>query len=395
MKKLILSLAALGACSLAFAETLATVNGEKIDSSYIDKQVKILTSDPTPAVKDTPELREELLAQAIHNEIFKQAAVKRGVDKTEGYKAKLKEIEKESKKQGLDKQPFFKERLEFTRGGLLAAELVRSLIESAKPTEKEIADEYKKYADFYKGTKKATFREIVVKDDAMAGLVYKDLKAGKPFADVLQDRSIDPRKEQLKNDDNLPSLNFADVKALDPKLHDLLVKLKPGEYNKVPYQAGGDLHIFGVVSVSDAEIVPLDKYKDTITMMLKEQMAEKQMRNIGSAAKVEFKNSAMPAAAKAVVPAALANGKAEAKPAATNKDAKKADKPAADKAAKAEKAEQADKPVKADRADKAEKKAAEPGANEAKKETAAPAAAEKKADAPAKGEKKDNAASAK
>lgn len=392
MKKLILSLAALGACSLAFAETLATVNGEKIDSSYIDMQVKILTSDPAPGVKDTPELREELLAQAIHNEIFKQAAVKRGVDKTEGYKAKLKEIEKQSKKQGLDKQPFFKERLEFTRGGLLASELVRSLIESAKPTEKEIADEYKKYADFYKGTKKATFREIVVKDDAMAGLVYKDLKAGKPFADVLQDRSIDPRKEQLKNDDNLPSLNFADVKALDPKLHDLLVKLKPGEYNKVPYQAGGDLHIFGVVSVSDAEIVPLDKYKDTITMMLKEQMAEKQMRNIGSAAKVEFKNSAMPAAAKAVVPAALANGKAEAKPAATNKDAKKADKPAADKAAKAEKA---DKPVKADRADKAEKKAAEPGANEAKKETAAPAAAEKKADAPAKGEKKDNAASAK
>lgn len=383
MKKLILSLAAIGACSLAFAETLATVNGEKIDSSYIDKQVKILTSDPTPAVKDTPELREELLARAINNEIFKQAAVKRGVDKSAGYKAKLKEIDKQSKKLGLDKQPFFKERLEFTRGELLAEELGRSLIESAKPTEKEIADEYKKYADFYKGTKKATFREIVVKDDAAADLVYKDLKAGKPFADVLQDRSIDPHKEQLKSDDSLPSLNFADVKAADPKLHDMLVKLKPGEYNKIPYSAGGNLHIFGVVSVSDADVVPLDKYKYTISMLLKEQIAEQQMRQIRSAAKVELNNSAMPAAAKAVVPAPLANGKAEAKPAATDKDAKKADKPAADKAAK---------PVKAD---KAEKKGAEPGANEAKKETAAPAAAEKKAQAPAKDEKKVNSASAK
>lgn len=84
MKKTLLALTLILATS-AYAQTLETVNGEKIDSSLIDQQVELLKTRSNGEVQDTKQLRNDLLEQAIMHKVITQEAKRLKLGETPEY----------------------------------------------------------------------------------------------------------------------------------------------------------------------------------------------------------------------------------------------------------------------------------------------------------------------
>ena len=65
MKKTLLAIALMASMAGVSAKTVVTVNGTKIDSAVIDRQVSDLSKQSKGQIKDSPELRERLKQAAV------------------------------------------------------------------------------------------------------------------------------------------------------------------------------------------------------------------------------------------------------------------------------------------------------------------------------------------
>lgn len=111
MKAKILTSVALLACSGSlFAQTLATVNGQKIDSSVIDAQVAAFRAENSRA-EDTPQLRQSLLENEVVNTVVAQEVKRLKLDLSAEFKNALAKLRAEAKKSGDDKKPSLQNRL--------------------------------------------------------------------------------------------------------------------------------------------------------------------------------------------------------------------------------------------------------------------------------------------
>lgn len=266
MKKSLLTLALLSMTTLAFAKTLVTVDGTKIDSKQVDEQVALLKKQSNNQIQDTPQLRDNITAQMIVHTVVVKEAKRLKLDKSKEYLDIIKEVETAAANSGDNKKAGFAQDFALFKENLLAEAYAVHITKTKPVTDAEVKEAYKQMTDFYKGSREVQLAEIVTKTQADADKALAELKAKKKFADVAKKYTID---EEAKKNGGKHSgyINLNDMKEGAPPLHQAISVLKKGEYSNI-LQAPGIYTIFSVVDSRPAKMPALSEVKNMLTAQI-------------------------------------------------------------------------------------------------------------------------------
>ena len=172
--KIVTSLALLS--SMAFAQTLVTVNGTAITQEAVEKELMTATQgrfNQVPADKQI-EFRKQVLEQLVAKELVYSDAKKTGVLKSKDFKDRYAEVVANVKKE-------------------IAIQVWQKReIDKIKISDKAMKDYYNKNKDEFNEKESAHARHILVKTEAEAKAISKQLKGLKGVA--LQSKFIELAK---------------------------------------------------------------------------------------------------------------------------------------------------------------------------------------------------------
>lgn len=237
------------------AQTLVTVNGQAIDSSVIDAQVKAIRAE-NKQVQDTPALRRNLTERQVISTVVGQEAKRLKLDQSAEYKQALQQARAAADKSGAAKKANFKTEWAVFEGELLGQAYAAHVAKQNPVQEKDVKAAYDDFSKFYKGTQEVQLGEIVTNNSADAEKAIADLKAKKSFSSVVKQYSIDP---QAKQSGNIPNayVPLKDLQQSAPPLYDAVKDLKKGGVTAKPLQNG---NLYGVFYVNDRRNITLPTY---------------------------------------------------------------------------------------------------------------------------------------
>ncbi|MBO4576871.1 MAG: peptidyl-prolyl cis-trans isomerase [Neisseriaceae bacterium] len=280
MKKTLLAIALMAGMAGVSAKTVVTVNGTKIDSAMIDRQVSDLNKQSKGQIKDSPELRERLKQNAIVHTVIVQEAKKRKLDDSAEYKDFIKRTKDEADKRGESKKASFKQDFEDFKENLLEQAFAADVLKKNPVTEQDVRKEYNQINDFYKGSQEVQIAEIVTKTKADAEKVLAELKKGKKFADVAKAHTVD---EVGKKNGGMHQgyINLKDMEVGAPPLHAAIKDLKKGDFTKEPMQ--GSNNVWAIFSVQDkrtAKVPTFEQMKEALTAQLEGQRVDQAVADL-------------------------------------------------------------------------------------------------------------------
>lgn len=258
MKKLALTLTLLTLSGSLMAKTLVSVNGDKLDSSEIDRRAKLSIQQSQGQIQDSPPFRRYLLQEYIVETAVAQEAKKLKFDQTDDYKNAIAEAKKEAKAKGLDKKADYKANLQALENQLLGNLFARNVLSKNPVTDAQIAERHQQIHSRYHNTDKVQIGQIVTKSKDQAQAAIKELAAKKDFVSVAKQYSIDPAAKagQAVFPDVIP---LVDLETTYPKIHQVVHKLKKGQFNKEPLVSGSDNNqIFVVYYLNDRQTIKVD-----------------------------------------------------------------------------------------------------------------------------------------
>ena len=280
MKKTLLAIALMAGMAGVSAKTVVTVNGTKIDSAMIDRQVSDLNKQSKGQIKDSTELRERLKQNAIVHTVIVQEAKKRKLDDSAEYKDFIKRTKDEADKRGESKKASFKQDFEDFKENLLEQAFAADVLKKNPVTEQDVRKEYNQINDFYKGSQEVQIAEIVTKTKADAEKVLAELKKGKKFADVAKAHTVD---EVGKKNGGMHQgyINLKDMEVGAPPLHAAIKDLKKGDFTKEPMQ--GSNNVWAIFSVQDkrtAKVPTFEQMKEALTAQLEGQRVDQAVADL-------------------------------------------------------------------------------------------------------------------
>ncbi|WP_424775981.1 hypothetical protein [Neisseria cinerea] len=277
MKAKILTSVALLACSGSlFAQTLATVNGQKIDSSVIDAQVAAFRAENSRA-EDSPRLRQALLENEVVNTVVAQEVKRLKLDQSAEFKDTLAKLRAEAKKSGDDKKPSFNtvwSAVEYELNGRVYA---MHIAKTQPVSEQDAKAAYDNISGFYKGTQEVQLGEVLTDKEDNAKKAVADLKAKKGFDAVLKQYSLNDRAKQTGAPDEYVPLKNLEQDALP--LYQAVKDLKKGEFTAVPLKNGDFYGVYYVNDRRDVKVPSFDELKEQIAGDLQ---AERIDRAVGA-----------------------------------------------------------------------------------------------------------------
>ncbi len=189
-------------------------------------------------------------------------------DNAEGVKKLTDELVKkeliylEAKKQGMDKSPAYREKLEeFQKLSLISMLLTKEIEDKVSVTPEEV----KKYYDTNPGefsTDRARASHILVKTKEEADSLLKRIKAGEDFAALAEKNSIDKGSAARGGD-----LGFFGRGQMVPEFEQAVFSMKKGEVSE-PVKTQFGYHIIKLTDVKKGKAVGFDKVKDDLTKRL-------------------------------------------------------------------------------------------------------------------------------
>ena len=239
----------------AYAQTLVTVNGEKIDSSAIDTQVQLIAQQSQGKVQDSQQLRAGLLHRMVTQTLMNQEAKKMQLDKSDEYKAAVEKSKAQAKQQGVDKQANFKQQFAVYERDLLSQAYVYHVASQNPVGDADAQKFYDDYKGRYKGTDEVKLSEIFVSSEADAKAVVSDLKKGQSFADVAKAKSVDAAAKQ-SGGVNPRYMPLKDLQESAPLVYGAVSKLKKGQYS----QAVNAQNVWAVFKVDDKRAVDVPEF---------------------------------------------------------------------------------------------------------------------------------------
>jgi peptidyl-prolyl cis-trans isomerase C len=148
---------------------LAEVNGSVITANDFYKEQEALPPYLKP-MTETPEGKKEMLDTMVVRELILQQAEKDGLEKSPAVQAKLEDLKKRV---------------------LVEAYLKKKVEESSNISDAELKDFYNKNIDKFKTGDQVRASHILVKTEAEAKNIKKQLDAGASFEDLAKKYSID------------------------------------------------------------------------------------------------------------------------------------------------------------------------------------------------------------
>ncbi|RPD90818.1 hypothetical protein EGK75_00230 [Neisseria weixii] len=237
------------------AQTLVTVNGQAIDSSMIDAQVKAIRAE-NKQIQDTPALRRNLTERQVISTVVGQEAKRLKLDQSAEYKQALQQARAAADKSGASKKANFKTEWAVFQSDLLGQAYAAHVAKQNPVQEKDVKAAYDDFSKFYKGTQEVQLGEIATISSTDAEKAIADLKAKKSFSSVLKQYSVD---EQAKQTGGIPNMYvpLKDLQQSAPPLYHAVKDLKKGGVTAKPLQNG---NIYSVFYVNDRRNITLPTY---------------------------------------------------------------------------------------------------------------------------------------
>ena len=260
----------------ASAQTLVTVNGEKIDSSAIDTQVQLIAQQSQGKVTDSQQLRAGLLNRMVTQTLVNQEAKKLKLEQSAAYKDALEKSRASAKQQSADKQANFKQQFAAYERDLLSDTYMYHVVSQNPVGEADVQKFYDEYKARYKGTDEVKLSEIFVSSEADAKAVVADLKKGQNFADVAKAKSVDASAKQ-SGGVNPRYMPLKDLQESAPLVYGAVSKLKKGQYS----QAVNAQNVWAVFKVDDKRAVDVPEFAKMKPAILNQLSNERINNAIG------------------------------------------------------------------------------------------------------------------
>jgi peptidyl-prolyl cis-trans isomerase C len=152
------------------ADALAKVGNTEITRDMLDNIIATIPEENRVPFL-TPDGRKKILEEVVSFMLFAEAA----------------------KREGIDKEPAVKTRLDYVQTEYLAREYFRRHLAKTPPiTEEELVAYFKEHQSEFKPPEEVQARHILVQTESEANKVLEQLKSGKDFAEVAKKHSIDP-----------------------------------------------------------------------------------------------------------------------------------------------------------------------------------------------------------
>jgi peptidyl-prolyl cis-trans isomerase C len=216
-------------------QVLAEVNGAVITTADYNKELETLPPYLKP-MTETAEGKKELLDTMVVRELILQQAGKDGIDKSQAVADKLQELKKR-----VVVEAFLKKKVE----------------EQAKIGDAELQEFYNKNKDKFKTGDQVQASHILVKTEAEAQDVLKQLKTGGKFEELAKKHSIDAAAAKGG------ALGWFGKGAMLPEFEKAVFALKDGDVSGVVKTKFG-YHIIKLTGKRPAGIRPFDEVKDQI-----------------------------------------------------------------------------------------------------------------------------------
>ncbi|WP_274585799.1 peptidyl-prolyl cis-trans isomerase [Neisseria leonii] len=265
------------------AQTLVTVNGTKIDSSEIDRQVRVLQQ--TRQAADSPALRNELLQRTVTRTIVAQEARRLKLDQSAEYKKASEQARSAAKAEGADKQADFKAQWADFETGLLGQAYEIHVLRQNPLREADVQKSYNDFKNFYQGTSEIQLGEIVTENQADADKALRDLNAKKSFAAVARQYSADPAAKENGGigADYIP---LKDLEQANPEVYQAVRNLNKGQFTRTPLSNGNVYALFYVNDKRAVKIPSFDEAKNNIAQTLQLQKIAASVEALYQKAKI-------------------------------------------------------------------------------------------------------------
>lgn len=263
------------------AQTLVTVNGTKIDSQEIDRQVRVLQQ--TNQATDSPALRNDLLQRAVTRTIVAQEARRLKLDQSAEFKKISDQARAEAKAQGADKQADFKAQWADFETTLLNQAYEMHVVSQNPLSEADVQKSYNDFKSFYQGSSEVQLGEIITNNKDDAEKAVRDLSAKKSFANVARQYSADPAAKQSGGiaQGYIP---LKDLEQTNPAVYQAVRNLGKGQFTRTPLSNGNVHAVFYVNDKRAVKVPSYDEAKNDIARTL-------QMQKIGSSVEALYKKA--------------------------------------------------------------------------------------------------------
>ena len=186
-------------------------------------------------------------------------------------------IAQEAKKQKIDQLPEVKEEIEALKHRVFVNQLIKKNVTSKTPTAAQITELYKKAQDEVK------ISHILVKDEATAKDLIKQIQTGKDFATLAKANSLDTATKEAGG--SLPMVNIRQLQL--PGLAEAAVSLSKGQLLTIPFKSASGYH---VIRLDDKREVPFPSEADIkpqLVNLWKQQEAQNYLVGLVKKAKIE------------------------------------------------------------------------------------------------------------
>ena len=253
-------LAAPGGASSALAQApdpvVATVNGSNIHRSDLEAARVQLPEQ----YRNLPieRLYQPLLSQLIRSKLISQKARADKLQDEEGHKKRLAMIEDR----------------------LLEEAYLQKIIEG-KLTEEAMRARYKDTIAKMPATEEVRARHILLKTEAEAVAVIKELAGGADFAKVAGEKSIGPTKTQGGD------LGFFGRGQMVKPFEDAAFALKPGEVTQKPVQSPFGWHVIKLEEKRAQKPPSFEEAQDQIGQEMSQEIAEETVNKLTEGAAIQ------------------------------------------------------------------------------------------------------------
>lgn len=238
-------------------QALATVNGVKITKEEVNEHLAQIPADLLS--QNEVEIRKNILERLIEQNLILQ----------------------EAKKEGIYDKPEFKNQLEMITNNLAYQFTLNDVIEK-ELTKDVLMEQYKKILPSLKHPI-VHARHILLKDEAAAKAVIKELDAGKDFVELAKAKSTGPSAS------NGGDLGFFKQDQMVKPFSDAAFSMEIGSYSKEPVKTQFGYHVIKVEEKKWSKEPTFEEIEAQLKQQMSQGIVQKYIEELRKEAKIEYK----------------------------------------------------------------------------------------------------------
>jgi len=229
-------------------DVLATVGDIQITREMLDNIISTIPEENRVPFL-TPDGQKKILDEVVSFVLLSEAA----------------------RKQGMDKEPAVKTRLDYAQREYLAREYFRRRAAQTSPiSEEELQKFYQEHINEFKPPEEIKARHILVKTEAQATRLMEQLKSGGDFADLAKKTSIDPAAEKGGKLELMDGRDWLPRGSFEKSFEHALFKIPKGQIGG-PIKTQFGWHVLKVEDKRDPEPPSFVQVRSMIKNRLDEQ----------------------------------------------------------------------------------------------------------------------------